>query len=491
VSICRRLDGMPLAIELAAARVRTLPVDAIAKRLDDRFRLLTGGDRAALPRQQTLRALIDWSYELLSEAERAVFRRLAVFAGGWTLEAAEAVVGFDGVEKASVLEHLSELTEKSLVALEADRARYRLLETVREYAQERLAEVADLDETRRRHLEFYLAFAQTARPQLAGPKQAEWLARLDAERENLLVAHLSCDHVANGAERGVKLTHLLRPYWINRGLLGLGLRVTSEALARAGAEARNVIRCSALFDAGQLTYFMGRYDEARRYLEESLSIAREIGHQPLIAAALQPLGMAHLGMHELQGARRYLEEARQLARQRGEERELAAAINSVAQLTRVEGDLQKAEALYEEMLALASKLGDRETVAIGVLNLAMVVVGHGDAERARFMLLGVLAEAQELGSKPLGQSLIEVCAGLASLRQQWLQAARLYGAAEAQSTQTGLHRDPADEAFLRPLVQRALDELGAEAFAASEENGRRLSYEAAITEAGGLLAPAR
>ncbi len=488
-SICRRLDGIPLAIELAAARVRTLPVDAIAQRLNDRFRLLTSGDRTALPRQQTLRALIDWSYELLSEAERAVFRRLAVFAGGWTLEGAEAVAAFDGVDKASVLEHLGELTEKSLVVLEADRARYRLLETVREYAHERLAEAADLDETRHRHLEFYLAFAQIARPQLAGAKQGEWLAHLDAERENLLVAHLACDHAVSGAEHGVKLTYLLRPYWINRGLLGLGLRLTNEALARAGAQARNVIRSSGLFDAGQLSYFMGRYGEAKRYLEESLGIAREIGDKPLIAAALQPLGMAHLGEHELQGARRYLQEAWQLAKERGDERELAAAINSLAQLTRVEGDLQKAEALYEEMLALASRLGDRETVAIGVLNLAMVVVGHGDAERARLMLLGVLAEAQELGSKPLGQSLMEVCAGLASLRGQWAQAARLYGAAEAQSAQTGLHRDPADEAFLRPLVQRALGALGADAFAVAEEDGRGLTHEAAITEAAGLLAP--
>src|SRR5436190_480531 len=149
-SICRRLDGIPLAIELAAARVRSLPIDAIAKRLDDRFRLLTGGDRTALPRQQTLRALIDWSYELLSDAERAVFRRLAVFAGGWTLEAAEAVAGFGELHKASVLEQLSGLTEKSLVVLEADRARYRLLDTVRQYAQERLAEAAESDDTRNR-----------------------------------------------------------------------------------------------------------------------------------------------------------------------------------------------------------------------------------------------------------------------------------------------------------------------------------------------------
>jgi len=488
-SICRRLDGIPLAIELAAARVRTLPVEAIAARLDDRFRLLTSGDRTALPRQQTLRALIDWSYELLSEDERAVFRRLAVFAGGWTSEAAEAVCSFGSVGQAAVLDHVTQLGEKSLVAMDADRARYRLLETVREYAHERLADAGEREQARTRHLDYFLGFAETARPQLAGPQQGAWLERLDAERENLLAAHAWCDHGAPGAERGLKLTFLLRPYWINRGLLGLGLRLTVEALMRAGAEAPNLVRCSGLFDAGQLSYFMGRYAEAQGYLEESLSIARDLGDKRWVAAVLQPLGMAHLGRKDLPGARRYLEEAVTLAQQRGDQRELAAAVNTMAQLYRVEGDLGKAEALYEQVVQVADDLGDRETLAIMLLNLAMVAVAHRVPERARSLLLGALTIAEDIGSKALGQSLLEVCAGLAASSGDWAQAARFYGAAEAQAAQTGLHRDPADEAFLAPLAATARAAAGDAQFSVAEAAGRKLTYEAAIAEVRARLTP--
>ena len=328
-SICRRLDGIPLAIELAAARVRTLPVEAIAERLDHRFRLLTSGDRTALPRQQTLRALIDWSYELLSEAERAVFRRLAVFAGGWTLEAAEAVTAFGAVEQASVLEQVTQLTEKSLAVLDAERARYRLLETVREYAHERLAESGELDEARKRHLDYFLAFAEQARPQLAGPRQAEWLAHLDAERENILAAHASCSSERQGAEAGLRLAYLLRPYWLNRGLLGLGYRFTIEALGRSGAAERGVARCSGLFDAGQLSCFMGRYREGQEYLEQSLAIAREFGDQRRIAVVLQPLSMAYLGQGDASTAQRYAEEAVACAQTLGEPREIGGALHSL------------------------------------------------------------------------------------------------------------------------------------------------------------------
>ena len=198
VDICHRLDGIPLAIELAAARVRALSVQSIAERLSDRFRLLTGGDRTALPRQRTLRALIDWSYDLLTPDESALFRRSAVFAGSFTLEAVEAVGAGGEIEVAGVLDLLSRLVEKSLVALDLDSARYRLLDTVRQYASERLAESDDADDAQVRHLDFYLALAEQARPLLVGPQQASWLARLDSERENLLSAHARCHHVENG-----------------------------------------------------------------------------------------------------------------------------------------------------------------------------------------------------------------------------------------------------------------------------------------------------
>jgi predicted ATPase/class 3 adenylate cyclase len=207
-SICRRLDGIPLAIELAAARVRTLPVEAIAVRLDDRFRLLTHGDRSALPRQQTLRALIDWSYDLLTQGERAVFRRLAVFAGGWTLEAAEAVTAFGAVEPAAVFEHVTQLAEKSLVAVEAGSERCRLLETVRLYASERLAESHEGDEARSRHLAYYLAFAEKARPELADPcrhDQAGPRGRDNPEVSDRQVLDVAADAGSDHPDEGVEL----------------------------------------------------------------------------------------------------------------------------------------------------------------------------------------------------------------------------------------------------------------------------------------------
>jgi predicted ATPase len=303
--ICRRLDGIPLAIELAAARVRALSVDAIAGRLSDRFRLLGSGDRTALPRQQTLRALIDWSYELLTDHERTLLRRLSVFAGGWTLEAAEGI-GAGELNEQDVLDVLTHLVEKSLVVLEAEGARYRLLDTVRQYALEKLTESDERAEVSTRHLAFYLAFAERARLELYGAQQAQWLVKLDLERENLLTAHSWCDSVESGAMLGLRLVHAVKPYWLNRGLLGLGHRVTLEALARGGAQGKSLARWGGLADAGQLTFFMGRYAEARGYLEESLAIAREIGDSRSVAAVLQPLGMACLGQGDVSTARGHL-----------------------------------------------------------------------------------------------------------------------------------------------------------------------------------------
>jgi tetratricopeptide (TPR) repeat protein len=287
------------------------------------------------------------------------------------------------------------------------------------------------------------------------------------------------------------LSHALRPYWRSRGSLALGHRVTIEALSRSGAQDRSLERCRGLFDAGSLAAFMGRYPEARGYLEESLAIARELGDRQRIAAALQPLGMACLGMGNLAMARKHLEDALELARSLGSKRELAAALNNLAQLFRVEGELDAAEPLYEQMLALVRELGDRESVAIGLLNLAMVAVGRERDEQARTILLEVLAIAADIGSRAAGQSVLEVCAGLASLRKQYDRAGRFYGAAEALATQTGLHRAPADDAFLEPLVAKAREALDATAFDAAEAGGRALSYEEATQEARAWLSASR
>jgi predicted ATPase len=478
--ICQRLDGIPLALELAAARVGTLSVEQIEARLSDRFRLLTSGDRTALPRQQTLRALIDWSFDLLAEPERALFRRLAVFSGSFTLEAAEAIGAEDGGD---ALTPLTNLIEKSLVGLDPDSGRYRLLETVRQYAQERLTESGEEDSVRTRHAAFYLGLAEGAMPELFGPQQGTWLARLDHDRENLLAVHAWYGRLEVGAPRGLRLVHALKPYLMNRGLPGLQHRMTLEALARAGAQERNPARSRALFDAGQTRCFMGQYDEARQLLEEGLAIAREIGDPLLVANILQPLGLAVLGQGDRSGARGHYEEALDLAHKRGDKREIAAALNALAQLHRVEGSLDSAEPLYEQVIALARDIGDRESIAIGLLNLAMVCIGRGESPRTRAMLIEVHAIADEIGSKPVGQSVLEVCAGLAAFERDWGRAARFFGMAEGQNALTGLHRDAADEAFLAPHVSSARVNLGAAAYAAADAEGRALSFVAAVAEA--------
>jgi len=486
-TICRRLDGIPLALELAAARVRALSVDVIATRLDDRFRLLTGGDRTGLPRQRTLRALIDWSHELLTDAETTLFRRLAVFAGGFTLEAAEAVGHDDGPDAADVLDTLMHLVEKSLVERDAAGDRYRLLETVRQYALERLDTAGEAHGQRTRHLLFYLALAQRARPELIGPQQSEWLKRLDIERENLLAAHACSCEADLASQHGLALVSSLRRYWIFRGLLALGLTVTLEALACASAQQATRQRCEALLDAGQVGAFMGRYDEARRYLEESLAIARTLDDKVRISAVLQPLGLALLGLGELAAARERLQEGLGLAEKLGTPREIAGVLNALAQTARAGGDLATAEPLYARVLRIGRESGGVDIIAVSLLNLAMVATGRKSHASAREMLVEVLQIVDESGLRPAAQGLLEVSAGLAASSEEWTQAVRLYGVAEAQTVATGLARDPADEAFLAPLIAMAKENLGADAFASASAAGRALDYDAAIAELRGWL----
>jgi predicted ATPase/class 3 adenylate cyclase len=480
--ICRRLDGIPLALELAAARVRSMSVEIIAEHLDDRFRLLVQGDRTALPRQQTLRALIEWSYDLLTEHERALFRRLAVFAASFTLEAAETIGADVETSRIDVLSVLPSLVDKSLVTLDLEEGRYRLLESIRQYAQNRLVEAGEESAIRDGHLAYYVALTEEAFSQLSGPRQAEWLARLDSERENIVAAHGWCDHTSCGAGQGLRLAHSVKPYWLNRGLIAFAHRFAVEALGRTPPHDCTGERARGLFDAGQICSYMGRYAEACDYLQESLAIARQLGDEKRIAAVLQPLGFAELCQGNLEEADHYLAEAVSLARGHGNRRELAAALNMRATLHRMEGDWASAESLYQEVIALARDLGDQDSVAVGMLNLAIAAIGRGDAAQARRLLVDAHAVAKRMGSKWVGQSLFEISSGLAATLGEWPVAARLFGVAEAQAAQTGLHRDAADEAFLRPLVERARTALGTQGFAAAEMAGRALAYDAALGE---------
>jgi len=485
-AICHRLDGIPLALELAAARVRALPPLQIAARLDDRFRLLSSSDRTMLPRQRTLRATIDWSYDLLPEGERRLFRMLAVFSGGWTLEEAEEVCACED-DTDPVIDRLAHLVEKSLVFTEDGASRYRMLETVRQYALQRLLEAGELDSARDRHLQCFVRLAEQAKPQLAGSLQREWLARLDADRENLLWAHEWAGSSRDQAQAGLRLLISIKLYWFSRGFTELGHRLVVEALAREGAQEPNLLRSQGLFIAGQFRYFSGRNLEARECLEESLAIARRLGDSALVADVLQPLGMAAIGHGDLAAARAWLEEAVALLSSSGDKRALAGAVNGLAMLHRVEGNAAQAEPLFEQVVRLSNESGIPYAEAIGLLNLAMVLVDDGRPDTARPKLARALRIASQIASSPTAQSVLEVCAGLACAREEWHAATRFYGAAEALAASTGVRRDAADEAFLAPKIRRAREALGNAGFDAGCAEGASLASERALEEARAWL----
>jgi predicted ATPase/DNA-binding winged helix-turn-helix (wHTH) protein len=481
--ICKRLDGIPLSIELAAARAGALTVDRIAVLLNDVFRVLTQGDRTAPTRQQTLRASIDWSYELLSVAERMLLRRLAVFAGGWTVEAAEAVVAEGEIAVDDVVELLTQLVEKSLVDIDERGERYRLLETVRQYAHELADKSGELDRLRARHLEYFAQLAAKARAGSRTGQQAFWHARLDADLDNILAALAACEAQPDGAPRGVELSTNLRHYWIRGGHLALGIRMTRQALGRLPPHERTSTRAAALFDMGQLHNFAGQPAQAKPYLEESIAIARELGDRAYVGFGLQMLAKAFVGLGQIAQAEACLQECVEIARERGDSNELAAALNALGQTHRVEGKLDKAEPLFQQALTLSSQTGNDYAMLLTLLNLAMVWIERGASPRARPVLAEILAEIEEGGATLAAQSALEVSAGLAALLQDWRMTARFYGAAEALAQKTGGGRGPADESFLLRRVDEARRRLEPAAFESFEAEGRALGVDAAVREA--------
>ncbi|HEY2630385.1 MAG TPA: tetratricopeptide repeat protein [Usitatibacter sp.] len=263
----------------------------------------------------------------------------------------------------------------------------------------------------------------------------------------------------------------------------------AEALARPKASARDELRCRALFDVGQLAFFMGRYPEAQRHLVESLAIARELDNKVRIAAALQPLGMAYQGQGMVEQALATLEEALALAREIGSKRDVGAALTSLGSFQRMVGALDVAQRLYEESALMLAGVGDHFSRALVVLNLAIISILREDRQRARTFLLEAIATSESLVQQRLGLATIEVCAGFAAACGDYPRAARLFGVAEAQNSSTGLHRDPADDAFLTPLMGKAREEMGPR-YRAVEDQGRALAYAQAISEARAWLTAA-
>lgn len=396
VQICRRLDGIPLAIELAASRIRVLTPDQIAARLDDRFRLLAGGSRTAMPRQQTLKAAMDWSYDLLTSQEAAVLRRLSVFNRGCTLGAAEAVCAADDVASHEVLDVLTHLVDKSLVvAEEEDREnRYRLLETVKQYGRDKLVESGEAPAVRNRHLEWFLTLAESAGPKLQTAEQLEWLNRLDAEHDNIRGA-LEWALESAHEEIPARMADALWWFWTLRGHTSEGREWLNKAVARASKPGR--IRALTLASAGMLAFFAADYPAATALGQEGLQIGRDLDDGDAKGYALVVLAMVAGARGEYERARSLAEESLLLTNVGGHLWEKGAVSTIMGSFAFQVGDFTQAERLLQEGLSVFKDLGDRWGIAFALQLLGQLARSRGEYAQAAEMLEESLTLSRQLG----------------------------------------------------------------------------------------------
>jgi len=399
--ICRRLDGIPLAIELAAARVKALSAEQISARLDDRFRFLTGGSRTAVPRQQTLQALIDWSYSLLTDPERLLLRRLSVFLGGWTLPAAEVVCAGDGLESSEVLDLLSQLLNKSLVAAETleGESRYRLLETIRQYARGKLFDSGETPRVADRHLDYFLRFAEKAEQYFSGSEQLAWLDRLQTEHDNLRAAiEWSRSGTAETAA-SLRLVGALWEFWYLRGFISEGRRHLQLALVE-NANAPAGTRARALTGASLLAHAQGDYEQGPVLIEESLALSRQAGGRKELMEALGVAGILAEYREDYERAKRMQEESLAVARELQDKAGMARALVRRGNLGLVDLDQHRqARAMIEEGRALYGELDHRFGIALSLRLLAVAYSIDSKLDRAFFLLQESLALSRELGDK--------------------------------------------------------------------------------------------
>jgi predicted ATPase len=476
--VCQRLDGIPLAIELAAARVKVLAVEQIAARLDDRFRLLTGGGRMVLPRHQTLRAAIDWSYHLLSETERVLLRRLSVFAGGWTLDAAESVCAGGSVDAANILDLLTSLVDKSLVLAEMQRgeARYWLLETVRQYARDRLVEAGEEAEVRTRHRAWYLTLAEHAEVELRGPRQRIWFERLEVEHDNLRTALAWSREDRGSAGALLRLVGALTWYWWSRGNWREARGWSEEAVNRRGDAPRAVLPV-AYASATHYAWRFGDNQRAKMLGEEGLTIARDLGDKRNSALLLAQLGVVALRQMAHGEAVERFEEAVRLARETGDKWLLSLCLSD---LGRAQGDLGLAAALHEEALTLVREVGDTAMVSYTLRCLGIVRLRQGDYQRAEEFFTDSLRLSSETRFPWITFECLVGLAGVSSANGQHDRAARLFGAAAALGEVIGHIPLPQDQADHDRRLASARIGLGEAPFAEGWAEGRAMTLEQAI-----------
>jgi predicted ATPase/serine/threonine protein kinase len=478
--ICTRLDGLPLALELAAARVKVLQPNAILARLENRLKLLTGGARDLPSRQQTMRGAIAWSYDLLDEAEKTLLRRLSVFAGGCTIEAAEAICDADDDLGIDVLDGLTSLADKSLVTQseQNDEAWFRMLELVREFARESLEQSGEVDLMATRHEAYFLAMTEEADEGFGASYSAGWTARLEREHDNLRAALARA--LETDSERALRLTGALSRFWRTRGYLLEGRRWYDRALSASGAAAPTAARAKALFGAGDLIWRLGELETAIAFYEESLGIGREVGDARLVADTMSGLGIVKMLTGRPEESRAHLEESIVLARQIGNMPLVAKALNNLGEHARSVGEFEAARRFYEESLAANASDPDGPLTSIVSYNLGAMAIIAGDYATARGCFRTSLAAARELGFTIGIQAALEGFSMVAAADGDMRQAARLFGATEALGEELGINAEPNDLKIQEPFRAAARAGLGDEAFDAAIREGRALRLEEAI-----------
>ncbi len=485
-TICRRLEGIPLALELAAAKVSLLGLAALLSRLNQA--LETGGARDLPARQRTMRVTLRWSYDLLSEKEKVLFRRLCVFAGGFSLEAAEAV-GVEGEATTDeVLGLLGRLVEQSLVATDTSansdaEPRYRMLEPIRQYAQELLEESGGTEETRQQHASFFLALAERAEPELHGPDQVAWLERLDKENGNLRAA---MDWALSGgdAEIAARISWAIYQFWWQRGPHVEGRQWVEAVLLRSDLSFAG--RAKALVVAGAFALSHGDYERSQRYFEEGLELARRVGDEFLAGWARVGCGLVAMGRTDHEAATSHLQEALRSFREVGRDYGVAHVTTYLGMAALTRGDLGLATRMFEEGLAMARRLGDRLSTYIALYSLAQVALSRSDYQGATSLFEEGVALSGEVGDRANLAYCLEGLAVVAGVRGEAMRSARLIGAAEGLHEAVGvpvyIYYEP-DRSLYEHTVAAIRSQMGAEAFEAARAQGRALTFKQAVAYA--------
>jgi len=488
VEVCWRLDGIPLAIELAAARTKVLSVEQISKRIDDRFRLLTGGSRTSLPHQQTLKALIDWSFDLLSETERKLLARLSVFARGRTLEAVEAVCAGEGVEEWEVLDLLSQLVDKSLVTVESDAhgdARYFLTESVWDYAREQLEKTGEYAVFERRHVEYFARWAESVKPKLFGPEQAEWLEQMEHEVINFRFALEAAERSSESVLTGLRLVAALERFWEVRGYMKEGREQAMSLLIRPESREVPLIRARALEAAGRLAWAQDDTQAAAKVYSEAAAIFKTEGSSAEYGLTLAVQGFVARAEGPPGSARQFFESALEIGDKEGNGRIVATAKAGLGSVCADEGLIDDARRLKEESLAWFREARDLWIVSLASWSTGLVLLQLQEWSAARELFRESTITSRTLGNTWTIPYVLEGLARVALGEDDVELAARLFGASDRLMERHGFTRTPQEARIYEESLEAACKALGAETRAALHKEGTEMTEEEAVQLAFG------